>query len=115
MRGIGATAQAKLRIFISSTSGALKPYRLAAVEVCHRLGLTRCTWRSSTHSARHPNMCAEARWKAATSTCWDLRDAGELLDSMGEPYPDLPVTNPATVRAPLEDKVHSFIAKLEKG
>ncbi len=32
--------QAKLRVFISSTSGALLPYRLAAVEVCHRLGLT---------------------------------------------------------------------------
>ncbi len=31
---------AKLRVFISSTSGALLPYRLAAVEVCHRLGLT---------------------------------------------------------------------------
>jgi Domain of unknown function (DUF4062) len=31
---------ANLRVFISSTSGALLPYRLAAVEVCHRLGLT---------------------------------------------------------------------------
>lgn len=29
-----------LRVFISSASGALGPYRLAAVEVCHRLGLT---------------------------------------------------------------------------
>ena len=27
-----------LRVFISSASGALAPYRQAAVEVCHRLG-----------------------------------------------------------------------------
>lgn len=45
---------------------------------------------------------------------WDLRDARELLDSMGEPYPDLPVTDPATVKVPLEDEIRAFIADLEK-
>jgi tetratricopeptide (TPR) repeat protein len=45
---------------------------------------------------------------------WDLGDARELLDSMGEPYPDLPVTDPATVRAPLEDEIRAFIADLEE-
>jgi tetratricopeptide (TPR) repeat protein len=45
---------------------------------------------------------------------WDLRDARELLDSMGEPIPDLPVTDPATVKVPLEDEIRAFIADLEK-
>jgi Domain of unknown function (DUF4062) len=40
----GASAQAgesrPPRVFISSASGALAPYRKAAVEVCHRLGFT---------------------------------------------------------------------------
>jgi tetratricopeptide (TPR) repeat protein len=45
---------------------------------------------------------------------WDLRAARELLDSMGEPYPDLPVTDPATVRVPLEDEIRAFIAALEE-
>ena len=45
---------------------------------------------------------------------WDLRDVRELLDSMGEPYPDLPVTDPATVKVPLEDEIRAFIATLKK-
>jgi tetratricopeptide (TPR) repeat protein len=45
---------------------------------------------------------------------WDLRDARELLDSIGEPYPDLPVTDPATVRVPLEDEIRTYIADLER-
>ena len=32
---------------------------------------------------------------------------------MGEPIPDLPVRDPATVKVPLEAEVRAFIAKLE--
>ncbi|MBV1856322.1 DUF4062 domain-containing protein [Catellatospora tritici] len=42
---------------------------------------------------------------------WALRDARELLADLGESPPDLPVTDPATVKAPLEDEVRTFIAK----
>jgi Domain of unknown function (DUF4062) len=35
----GSGKPAGLRVFISSASGAVAAYRIAAVEVCHRLGL----------------------------------------------------------------------------
>jgi tetratricopeptide (TPR) repeat protein len=44
---------------------------------------------------------------------WDLQDARELLNEMGEPVPDLPVVDPASVTIPFEDKITAFIAILE--
>jgi tetratricopeptide (TPR) repeat protein len=44
---------------------------------------------------------------------WELRDARELLEEMGEPLPELPVLDPATVKIPMEDEVRAFITKLE--
>jgi hypothetical protein len=57
---------------------------------------------------------ARQAWADGPPYCryWDLRDARELLDLMNEPYPDLPVTDPATVRVPLEDEIRAFIAAL---
>jgi tetratricopeptide (TPR) repeat protein len=47
------------------------------------------------------------------SSHWDLRDVRQLLQEMGEPIPDLPTTDPATVKIPLEVEVRTFIANLE--
>ena len=44
---------------------------------------------------------------------WKLREARELLDALGEPVPDLPVVDPASVTIPLEDKIRAFIAARE--
>jgi hypothetical protein len=44
---------------------------------------------------------------------WALRDARELLHAMGEPIPDLPFRDPATVQVPLEDKIRARITQLE--
>jgi tetratricopeptide (TPR) repeat protein len=44
---------------------------------------------------------------------WELQDARELLESMGQPLPELPTVDPATVKIPLEDEIRAFIARLE--
>jgi tetratricopeptide (TPR) repeat protein len=64
----------------------------------------------------HARQAYQQAWADGPPYClyWDLRDARELLDSMGEPYPDLPVTDPGTVKIPLEDEVRAFIADLKK-
>ena len=44
---------------------------------------------------------------------WNLRAARQLLQDLGEPIPDLPTTDPADVKIPLEHEVRTFIAALE--
>jgi tetratricopeptide (TPR) repeat protein len=44
---------------------------------------------------------------------WNLRDARQLLGELGHPLPDLPTTDYAAVRIPLEDEIRAFIAPLE--
>lgn len=44
---------------------------------------------------------------------WDLQDARELLQEVGEPEPGLPVVDPVSVRIPLEDEIRAFITSLE--
>jgi tetratricopeptide (TPR) repeat protein len=43
---------------------------------------------------------------------WDLRNARELLEAMGEQVPDLPTIDAAGVRIPLESEIHALIAEL---
>jgi tetratricopeptide (TPR) repeat protein len=82
----------------------------------HR-SLARALW----ELARPPEAAAQASlayrkaWADGPPNCshWALRNARELLQAMGEPIPDLPVLDPATVKAPLEDEVRAFIARLE--
>jgi hypothetical protein len=47
------------------------------------------------------------------SRYWDLRDVTELLHAIGEPAPELPTVDPASVKVPLENEIREFIAKLE--
>lgn len=44
---------------------------------------------------------------------WNLLAARRLLQDIGEPVPDLPITDPADVKIPLEHEVRTFIAALE--
>ena len=82
----------------------------------HR-SLSRALW----ELGRRPEAASEAResyrqaWHDGppNSDYWALRDARELLQAMGEPIPDLPVLDPATVKVPLEDKVRAYIARRE--
>jgi hypothetical protein len=52
-------------------------------------------------------------WADGPPNChhWDLRSARQLLTDIGEPIPDLPVTDPTDLKVPLEDKIRAFIAK----
>lgn len=66
--------------------------------------------------AYEPRPAYRQAWGDGRPYChyWQLRAARELLDSIGEPFPDLPVTDPATVKVPLEDEIRAFTAKLEE-
>lgn len=68
-----------------------------------------------TEAVHHAREAYRQAWRDGPPYChhWDLRDARELLDRIGEPPPDLPTTDPATVKIPLEDEVRAFISKLE--
>lgn len=43
---------------------------------------------------------------------WDLRNAREMLETMGEKVPDLPTVDAAKVRIPLEGEIRALIAEL---
>jgi len=43
---------------------------------------------------------------------WDLRNARELLEAMGEQVPELPAIDAARVRIPLESEIRALIAEL---
>lgn len=79
--------------------------------------LARALWELGRQpaAAAQPSLAYRQAWADGppNSNHWDLRDARELLQAMGEPIPDLPVRDPTTVKAPLEDEVRAFIAKLE--
>lgn len=68
-------------------------------------------------AAQHAQAAYRKAWADGPPDCFyfDLRDARELLESMGEPIPDLPTVDPATVKVPLEDEIRAYIAKLESG
>jgi hypothetical protein len=72
-------------VFISSASGALLPYRSAAVAVCRRLGM----------------FCQR----------WDLARANRLLDRLGVAPPHLPTRDMTTWQAPLEPEIRRIIAR----
>jgi len=79
--------------------------------------LARALW----ELGRQPEAASQARdayrqaWHDGppNSDHWALREAREILQAMGGPIPDLPVLDPVTVKAPLEDEVRAFITRLE--
>jgi len=87
---------------------AKRPYRYLALAL-RELGRT-------GEARENARQAYQQAWADGPPFCryWDLRDARELLDLMGEPYPNLPVTDPAAVKVPLEDEVRAFISSLEK-
>ena len=52
---------------------------------------------------------------AATARSWEFRRAvaGLRRELWGEPIPEPPTIDPASVKIPLEDEIRAFIAKLE--
>jgi hypothetical protein len=103
-----AVAAEEALIRLSRIHPAERPYRYLALAL-RELG-------RAGEARKHAGLAYRQAWADGPPYCryWDLRDARELLDSMGEPYPALPVTDPTTVKVPLEDEVRSFIAALEE-
>jgi tetratricopeptide (TPR) repeat protein len=68
-----------------------------------------------TEATSHARAAYRQAWADGPPNChhWDLRAARQLLHNMGEPVPDLPTTDPADVKIPLEHKIRTFIAALE--
>jgi tetratricopeptide (TPR) repeat protein len=68
-----------------------------------------------TEAASHARHAYQQAWADGppNSRYWDLRDASELLRTMNEPIPDLPVIDPASVKIPLEDEIRAVIAEIE--
>lgn len=93
--------------------------RLSRVHPADRphYSLARALWELGRHAeaVQHAHAASRQAWRDGPPYChhWALQDARELLRSMGEPEPDLPLVDPATVQIPLEDEVRAFIAKLE--
>ena len=92
---------------LSRVHPAKRPYRYLALAL-RELGRV-------DEAREHARLAYRQAWADGPPNCfyWELRDARDLLDAMGEPYPDLPVTDPTTVKVPLEDEVQAFIAALE--
>jgi len=78
--------------------------------------LARALWElgSSAEAVSQAQQAYHQAWGDGPPHCdhWDLRDARELLHVMRVPVPELPVFDPAVVRAPLEDEIRAFIAAL---
>jgi hypothetical protein len=79
--------------------------------------LARALWELSrnTEAVSHARDAYRQAWADGPPHCnhWDLRDARELLQTMGVPVPDLPTIDPATVTVPREHEIRDFIAALE--
>jgi len=110
---LGRTGEAKAAvedalIRLSRIHPGQRPHRYLALAL-RELG-------REDEAREHARQAYRQAWADGPPYCryWNLRDARELLDSMGEPYPDLAVTDPATVRVPLEDEIRAFIAALEE-
>jgi tetratricopeptide (TPR) repeat protein len=92
--------------------------RLPRVHPAHRphYALAVALWELGRHgeAVHHAHAAYRQAWRDGLPYChhWNLRHARELLDKMGEPPPDLPTVDPATVKIPLEDEIRAFITKL---
>jgi tetratricopeptide (TPR) repeat protein len=68
----------------------------------------------NAEAASHAHLAYRQAWAEGppNGRYWELRDADELLHAMGEPVPDLPTVDPASVKIPLEDEIRAYIARL---
>jgi hypothetical protein len=69
----------------------------------------------SSEAVSHALRAYQQAWADGppNSNYWRMREARELLETVGEPVPELPITDPSQVQIPLEAEVRAFIAELQ--
>jgi hypothetical protein len=114
--------------FLLARLGRISEAAVAAEESLRRLPglhparrphdyLARALWElgRNTEAISHARDAYRQAWADGPPHCdhWDLRNASELLQTMGVPVPDLPTIDPATVTVPLEHEIRDYIAALK--
>jgi tetratricopeptide (TPR) repeat protein len=115
--------------FILARLGRTPEARAAVEDILSRLPLIQPAHRPHYHLAmalrelgRHGEAASHARlayrqaWADGppNSRHWDLREASRLLRAMGEPPPELPTIEPASVKIPFEAEIRAFITKVKR-